>query len=241
MNSIDPQPSDEDRRDDGTQNGPARPALPSTTSEAFAHDAISGSSMQEKDAGQKDRDARRVPPFRELMLWTVVVGLIGGLVAVAYYELLEGSMWLVWTGLPKIVQPHLPAAVRTYHWLWIVAGIGGALVGASLKWLGKPGEISAVVNNIHLEGGRIDVRQTPSMIVASLISITFGGSAGPEAPLVQINGSLGSYLGDKLRLAPEIVRTLTFCGMGAALGAFFGAPLGGALFALEIPHRRGLE
>lgn len=39
----------------------------------------------------------------------------------------------------------------------------------------------------------------------------------------------------------HIVRTFTFCGMSAALGAFFGAPLGGALFALEIPHRRGIE
>ena len=87
----------------------------------------------------------------------------------------------------------------------------------------------------------MDIRQTPAMVVVSLLSIAFGGSAGPEAPLVQIIGSLGSWLGDRLRLYGQLVRTLTFCGMAAALGAFFGAPLGGALFALEIPHRRGLE
>ena len=79
------------------------------------------------------------------------------------------------------------------------------------------------------------------MTIASLLSIAFGGSAGPEAPLVQIIGSLGSWVGDRLRLYGSHVRTLTFCGMAAALGAFFGAPLGGALFALEIPHRRGME
>jgi H+/Cl- antiporter ClcA len=173
--------------------------------------------------------SRRVPRYRELLLWTAVVGIAGGLIAVAYYIALEGTTSLVWKHLP----PHVP--------LCVVTGIGGALVGLSLRILGRPGEISAVVNNIHMESGRIDVKQTPSMIVASLISIAFGGSAGPEAPLVQINGSLGSWLADKLELSFEMVRTLTFCGMGAALGAFFGAPLGGALFALEIPHRRGLE
>jgi len=79
------------------------------------------------------------------------------------------------------------------------------------------------------------------MIVASLVSITAGGSAGPEAPLVQVNGSFGSWLGEKLNLTITTSRVLTLCGMSAALGAFFGAPLGGALFALELPHRRGLE
>ncbi|HUJ28743.1 MAG TPA: chloride channel protein [Myxococcales bacterium] len=186
-------------------------------------------------------ELRRSPRFREVLLWTLVVGVVGGVVACAYYWLLEGSMWALWKALPLWVEKWAPAWLQRHHWLWVVTGIGGALVGVALRVMGTPGEVSAVVDNIHMEGGRIDVRQTPSMVVASLLSITFGGSAGPEAPLVQINGSLGSWLGDRLRLTPEIVRTLTFCGMGAALGAFFGAPLGGALFALEIPHRRGLE
>jgi len=59
--------------------------------------------------------------------------------------------------------------------------------------------------------------------------------------LVQLIGSNGSKLGEKLKLHGDLIRTYTFCGMAAALGAFFGAPIGGALFALEIPHNRGLE
>jgi H+/Cl- antiporter ClcA len=215
------------------------PLEPVPSEKPVASDALSGDAMGSIEAVSSS--PRRVPRFREVLFWTCIVGVVGGLVACGYYWLLEGAQHLVWHTTPDFVERFIPRVVQRHHWLWMVTGLGGALVGVSLKYLGAPGEISAVVNNIHMEGGRIDIRQTPSMIVASLISITFGGSAGPEAPLVQINGSLGSWLGDRLGLPTEIVRTLTFCGMGAALGAFFGAPLGGALFALEIPHRRGLE
>jgi H+/Cl- antiporter ClcA len=150
-------------------------------------------------------------------------------------------MALVWSwsaGIDWLQLPHTPGF---YPSLLLITTVGGFLVGLALHYLGSPGEIAAVVDNIHMERGRIDPKQTPSMVAASLASIAAGGSAGPEAPLVQILGSFGSFVGDKLKLRGDLVRTLTFCGMGTALGAFFGAPLGGALFALEIPHRRGLE
>jgi H+/Cl- antiporter ClcA len=175
------------------------------------------------------------------MAWASVVGIVGGLLASAYYFVLEGAIFLVWEVLEEGLYGILSEPMASWTPVWLVTGLGGLLVGITLKKMGVPGEISAVVDNIHLRRGRIDIRQTPSMVVSSLVSISFGGSAGPEAPLVQIIGSLGSWFGDRLRLHGHLIRTLTFCGMAAALGAFFGAPLGGALFALEIPHRRGLE
>jgi len=148
-------------------------------------------------------------------------------------------MHLVWQTLPNVLAPYLPTG-SSWNYLWLTTTIGGFLVGLTLYFMGLPGEVALVVDKVH-DPGKIELRQTPAMIVASLLSITAGGSAGPEAPLVQINGSLGGWLGDKLKLSTATIRVLTFCGMSAALGAFFGAPLGGALFALEIPHRRGLE
>lgn len=182
--------------------------------------------MRRIEAGGRLRDVS----FRWLIVLSALIGLVGGLLAAGYYHLLQGGLFLVWEVVAARIGP-----------VWVVTALGGLLVGLSLKYIGIPGEIAAVVDNIHMRRGRIDVRQTPSMVVTSLLSISFGGSAGPEAPLVQIIGSLGSWLGDRLRLYGHLVRTLTFCGMAAALGAFFGAPLGGALFALEIPHRRGME
>ncbi len=178
--------------------------------------------------------------YQQIILCSAVIGIAGGLVATVYYYALELSLHFVWHTLPDILNPYFPSGFPAWNYVWIATTIGGFFVGLTLHFMGLPGEVSLVVDKVH-DPGRISLRQTPAMIVASLFSITAGGSAGPEAPLVQINGSFGGWLGQKLNLTLTTTRVLTFCGMSAALGAFFGAPLGGALFALEIPHRRGLE
>ena len=185
-----------------------------------------------------------VPVTRELtyaqtILCATLIGIMGGFVATAYYYVLEGFLHLVWHTLPNALTSYMPNFPR---WGYVLAAttIGGLCVGTTLRLMGLPGEVAMVVDKVH-DPGRIEIRQTPAMIVASLFSITAGGSAGPEAPLVQIIGSFGGWIGQKFNVIASAGRVLTFCGMSAALGAFFGAPLGGALFALEIPHRRGLE
>ncbi len=183
----------------------------------------------------------KLMPYGQTLLWAVLIGLLGGVIATIYYLVLNGGLYVVW----DVVKPALDSlfSVAYAHQLSLVllTTAGGILVGISIKLLQNPGEISAVVNNIHIKQGRMDHKQNPSMFTNSLISIVFGGSAGPEAPLVQLIGSSASKLGEKLKLHGDLIRTFTFCGMAAALGAFFGAPIGGALFALEIPHNRGLE
>lgn len=178
--------------------------------------------------------------YAQTMFCAALIGIVGGLVATIYYYGIEACLHFVWHTLPKWVEPWLPTGVVTTDYVWVVTTIGGFFVGLTLHFMGLPGEVAMVVDKIH-DPGRIEIKQTPAMIVASLFSITAGGSAGPEAPLVQIIGSFGSWLGLKLKLTLVDLRVLTFCGMSSALGAFFGAPLGGALFALELPHRRGLE
>jgi H+/Cl- antiporter ClcA len=178
--------------------------------------------------------------YQQMILCSAVIGIAGGLVATAYYYVLEGCLHLVWHTFPDFLEPYFPTKFPSWNYVWIATTIGGFFVGLTLHIMGLPGEVALVVDKVH-DPGRISLRQTPAMIVASLFSIAAGGSAGPEAPLVQINGSFGGWLGQKLNLNLATTRVLTFCGMSAALGAFFGAPLGGALFALELPHRRGLE
>ncbi|MEM9136367.1 MAG: chloride channel protein [Cyanobacteria bacterium P01_F01_bin.42] len=178
--------------------------------------------------------------YFKTLLFAGLVGIAGGVVATIYYFVLEHCLEFVWeTGRASVVA-WFPAWMPHWHYTWIVATIGGLGVGLCLYFLGLPGEMALVIDRVH-DAGRLDPKQTPGMIATSLVSITAGGSLGPEAPLVQVNGSLGSLIADKLHLSIKSMRVMTFCGMGAALAAFFGDPIGGPLFALEIPHRRGLE
>lgn len=176
-------------------------------------------------------------PYASLLALAALVGLGGGLVASLVHAALEAAVHSVWSvAVPRwLGQPTSVAA------LLLVPSAAGLVVGATIRRFGAPGEIAAVVDDIHLRHGRLDVRATPAMALTSFATVVGGGSLGPEAPLVQIIGSFASAIGDRLRLRDDEVRTLTLAGMAAALSAFFGSPLGGALFALEIPHRRGLE
>ncbi|NES84977.1 MAG: chloride channel protein [Moorea sp. SIO2B7] len=177
--------------------------------------------------------------FRTI-LYAATVGVTGGTVATLYYFVLENLLEFVWETGRETALGWFPVWLPHWHYTWMVATVGGLGVGLCLYFLGLPGEMAIVIDCVH-DPGCLDPRQTPGMIATSLVSITAGGSLGPEAPLVQINGSLGSWLAAKLNLSSQNMRTMTFCGMGAALAAFFGDPIGGPLFALEIPHRRGLE
>jgi H+/Cl- antiporter ClcA len=116
--------------------------------------------------------------------------------------------------------------------------VGGLLAGLVIYFIGDPGEIQLIVNNIRFNKGKLDPKNNPSMIFSSLICIASGGSLGPESPLVQITGSTGTWLGKLFRIKGEELRSLSIAGMASGFTALFGAPLGGSLFSLEILHHK---
>ena len=81
------------------------------------------------------------------------------------------------------------------------------------------------------------------MVAASQFSILAGGSLGPEAPLVAICAALGGFVSRHVFgiTNRNLVRKHTLMGMAGALAAFFGCPLGGSLFAMEVNSRFGIE
>ncbi|WP_445634457.1 Cl-channel voltage-gated family protein [Nostoc sp. DSM 114161] len=160
---------------------------------------------------------------RWVLRW-VVVGTVCGLFASLYWNILE-------------LMTHQLQRFEGLS-LLIVMPIAGLIVGLVIHFLGNPGEIAVIVDNIHFRGGRLDARKNPAMILASLVSIAAGGSAGPEAPLVQVTGSFGTWVGDRLGLEGEELRSTSLAAMAAGFTALFGAPLGGAMFALEILHHQ---
>lgn len=160
---------------------------------------------------------------RAVLLWAVLGG-ICGLFAAAY--------WIVLFYLMHRLE-HVSGLS-----LLIVMPLSGLLIGLVIHKLGNPGEIGLIIDNIHLNNGRLAMRENPPMILSSLISIASGGSAGPEAPMVQVTGSIGTWLADRLRYSGEALRTLSIAGMASGFTVLFGAPLGGTFFALEILHHQ---
>lgn len=160
---------------------------------------------------------------RMFWLW-VLSGITGGVIA--------GFYWLVVEHLIQLSE------LITDIWVIPLMACAGLLAGLVIDRLGDPGEMDLIVDNIRFKGGRLNYKNNPSMVLSSLFCISSGGSLGPEAPLVQVAGSTGTYLARRFKLKGEDVRNLTIAGMASAFTALFGAPLGGSLFALEILHHK---
>ena len=87
---------------------------------------------------------------------------------------------------------------------------------------------------LEVHGGFIRKRVFPLKIIATVLTVGLGGSAGREGPIVHVGGSVGSVVSRWFRLGEDQVRSLVAAGAGAGIGAAFNAPIAGMLFALEV-------
>lgn len=163
-----------------------------------------------------------------LVAGIVAVGTAGGLIGAGYLWLLEATTAVLG---PDRWEPAVHVAV--------LVAVGGAVAGL-VRVLGHPAGVELVVDNIHVPDGDRTARLR-SLLPVSLLCIGAGGTLGPEAPLVTTTGTLAHRVGRRAGLAPGDVRVVMIAGMAAGFAVLFGAPLGSALFALEIPHRRGIQ
>lgn len=178
------------------------------------------------------------------VLIATIIGILCGIAAFLYYALLEYLLHILWHQAPNSLAAAYPSWSPSYYWIWIpIVGMSCAvLVGSAIVLLGFPGDLPYTVKCVH-KLGYVPIDHAPSMVAASQLSILGGGSLGPEAPLVAICASIAGWVSMRLfnQRYKNIVRKHTLCGMACALAAFFGVPLGGSLFALEINNRLGYE
>ena len=160
---------------------------------------------------------------------TVVVGLVSGAVGALYLLAIHLLQHLLW---PDNVSSTVEFAILG------ATGVAVVVIG---RVLGSPGDVELLVDNIHVSGTASDVRSLRSLIPMSVLTISAGGAAGPEAPLVTTCGTLAGWFAKTRRLTVDEGRCVTIAGMAAAFTVLFGAPLGSAIFALEILHRRGMQ
>jgi H+/Cl- antiporter ClcA len=131
----------------------------------------------------------------------------------------------------------LATKTRWQHgWLLYLLPLAGVAIIALYRFKGKNAEAgnNLVVDEIHKPGGGIPARMAPFVLITTVVTHLFGGSAGREGTAVQIGGSMAAFVGKLLKLSKEDTRILLISGVAAGFGAVFGTPIAGAIFALEV-------
>lgn len=166
-----------------------------------------------------------------------VAGLVGGLGAIVFRYMIDLNSRLFFGLLLPIVSMELNGFNIG---IIILPVLGGLIVGPLIMRFApetKGHGVPEVMEAVALKGGRIRKRVAFLKVIVSSITIGSGGSAGREGPIAQIGATIGSFLGQAFKLSSQDVRLLVVCGLSAGIAGTFNAPLGGAIFGMEILFR----
>ena len=172
--------------------------------------------------------ARRLSEAQTMAILAVLVGLCAGVGAYIFNTLLHTITHSLTSWTPN----------DQAQWLYLIyPAIGIILATLFVKHVVKDG-ISEGVTRVLYAMSRTDSRikghNTWTSIVGGATTIGFGGSVGPEAPIVLTGAAIGSNIGKLARLNYKNITLLLCCGAGAAVAAVFKAPITGVVFVLEI-------
>ncbi|QKY20884.1 chloride channel protein [Halolamina sp. CBA1230] len=168
----------------------------------------------------------RLGRYHRTLLLATVVGVAVGLFATGFRMAWKAGLDILWSG-----------TVVPWHRI-VVSTVAGVLIGGIGMLTHYPGSLAAVVRDFH-EHGAIPSRDNVPVVPSNFLGLIAGQGAGPEGMMSVVGGSLGTRVGDRLDAGGR--KLLTLAGMGAGFGTILGAPIGGSLLWLELPHRRGIE
>jgi len=121
--------------------------------------------------------------------------------------------------------------------IMLVPTFGGLLIGLFLRVYhggGRAYAISHVIEASALRGGRMSLKDGLVSAAVHSASLGVGASTGREGPLVHLGATLSSWIAGRMHLDRSQTRTLLGCGVAAAIGSLFNAPVAGAVFAIEL-------
>jgi len=165
--------------------------------------------------------------YLKLMAFVAVLGLISALVTFAFVALVHAGTGAIWE------QAAAALGMDTRLFTILVCTLGGLAVGLLVKLFGDHNAIFAELMLEFGKTGRFDYRHAPGIVTTAFVSLIAGGSLGPEAPLADACGGIGTLMADKLKLDERETRTLGFSGVSAMLASFITEPVGGAILGLE--------
>ncbi len=174
------------------------------------------------------RLSRRLTDKQLMMILAVVVGVLAALAAWLFETLLH---WIK-EGLVGWFSPDTASPMYLVY-----PAVGIILATLWVKYVVRDNiseGVTRVLYAIAKQGSRIKPHNTYTSMVGGAVTIGFGGSVGPEAPIVLTGSAIGSNVGRFMRMNYRQITMLLGCGAAAALAAVFKAPVTGVIFVLEI-------
>jgi CIC family chloride channel protein len=163
-----------------------------------------------------------------VFILSIFVGIIAALAAIVLKSAVHFTQSLLQNAFPE----------DAYNFLYLAFPlIGISLTVLFVKLVVKDDlshGVSKILYAIAREDGHLKPHHTYSSIVASTLTVGFGGSVGLEAPITLTGSAIGSRLGILFNMNTKSVITLVACGSTAAVAAIFNAPIAGVVFAIEV-------
>ncbi len=173
---------------------------------------------------------RHIQEYPFLLMLSVAAGLLSGIAAVVLKRLVHlVNGMLLSVSVPTFVGGNLlmlayPAIGIIFTILFVRYVVGGH-IGHGLP---------TVLYSISRKQSELPVKNIWSSLIASTLTVAFGGSVGLEAPIASTGSAIGSNIGRLFRLTPQSVRMLLGCGAAGGIAGIFQAPVAGVLFVVEV-------
>ncbi|KJF43853.1 chloride channel protein [Draconibacterium sediminis] len=170
----------------------------------------------------------KIPEKNFLYLLSLIVGLLSGLAAL----LLKNLIHIVAEELTEVIS------VEGFNYLYLLYPfIGIMLTVLFVRYIIRDDighGVSKILYSISKKSSKLRPSKTYSSMIASSLTIGFGGSVGSEAPIVLTGASIGSNLARIFRLRYKYITLMVGCGAAGAIAGIFNAPMAGIVFTLEV-------
>lgn len=163
-----------------------------------------------------------------VLMLALVVGILSGFAALLLKFLISA--------IASFLTAHVSLTSGNYLYLiWPIVGIFITVI--FVRYVVRDNishGVTRVLYAISQKKSRLKVHNMWTSLVASSVTIGFGGSVGAEGPIVFTGAAIGSNLGGAFRLSPRILMMLVGCGAAAGIAGIFKAPIAGMLFTIEV-------
>lgn len=177
----------------------------------------------------------------QVQFWFIalLIGIAAGFAALFFRKGIEALQAFLYR-TDDVHYIHSHAESLPWYMILIIPVVGGLVVGAILHRFTDDARVRSVADVIEgaaLRDGRVETRAGLASALASLITLSSGGSSGREGPVVHLAAVISTKVSRWIKADGITGRDLLGCAVAAAVSASFNAPIAGALFALEVVLR----